>query len=694
MSKIYYGAFALALCAFQAMAGELYAPRTKLNAHGEQLTAELRFSKQEAGDAYIAAQVGNTLFFLGENGFTTTPEPFLRDGDNSGNHNLFNVATDNLSAGQYTLYHVMTASGANPLDSANWQGELQTITFDVSSSDITTPSTQPNVDNGSIDVPETRSAEYTLLAFNDLGMHCIDREYSIYSILPPFNVVNAQLLRKGEEPRLVSGSQVELRYSPVTDARGSRNSGSVGKTDFWQYAPQLFGMNLSSGEGLTGLFMPADDPQQRGSQPLEYDATNRWFSAVGIPITPVDDSGATNPYPLLRISAHDASSGTLLATTDVVVPVAQETDCQNCHASGQIAADNTDISWSEETDKELQTKHNVLLLHDFKHNTRLSETTPVLCASCHYSPPLDLAGAGPQGEQAQLPTMSAVMHGYHGTRKRDDGSPVFPSDASIEQTCYQCHPGTQTQCQRGVMREGGIQCNSCHGDMLAVAGEYPLGEGGSLDGKNDGNRRRPWQDLPRCQSCHTGDALDHLSGTGLVLHDEGIRLRQAFVDGDPSASPLRATNTRFAENKGKLYRNSKGHGNVACEGCHGSTHAVWPNEDAAANDNVTATQLQGHSGHIVECGTCHTSLPLTMAGPHGMHNVNDDRWSDEGHGRFYERNPDNCRVCHGADLMGSPLAEVAQTRTLHTEHGSITLNQGEPVRCNHCHELPSQSSDD
>ncbi len=35
---------------------------------------------------------------------------------------------------------------------------------------------------------------YTLLAWNNLGMHCMDSDYSIFSILPPYNVVNAQLI--------------------------------------------------------------------------------------------------------------------------------------------------------------------------------------------------------------------------------------------------------------------------------------------------------------------------------------------------------------------------------------------------------------------------------------------------------------------------------------------------------------------
>ena len=37
--------------------------------------------------------------------------------------------------------------------------------------------------------PPSSGADTVLLAFNDLGMHCIDREFSIFSILPPFNVL-------------------------------------------------------------------------------------------------------------------------------------------------------------------------------------------------------------------------------------------------------------------------------------------------------------------------------------------------------------------------------------------------------------------------------------------------------------------------------------------------------------------------
>jgi hypothetical protein len=180
---------------------------------------------------------------------------------------------------------------------------------------------------------------------------------------------------------------------------------------------------------------------------------------------------------------------------------------------------------------EIQTKINILKRHDMENGTGLEASQPVLCAQCHYSPALDLAGTGPAGEQVGKPNFSRVMHAFHGELE-DGGLPVFPPGAPVEDTCYQCHPGGVTQCQRGAMKTGGMDCNDCHGDMLAVGGKFPLLAGGSIDGTNDGDTRRPWLDLPRCQSCHTGDAVDHLTGTDLVADpDWPFRLRQAFASG-------------------------------------------------------------------------------------------------------------------------------------------------------------------
>ena len=38
------------------------------------------------------------------------------------------------------------------------------------------------------------AGEWTVVGWNDLGMHCMDAEYSIFSLLPPFNTIHAQVI--------------------------------------------------------------------------------------------------------------------------------------------------------------------------------------------------------------------------------------------------------------------------------------------------------------------------------------------------------------------------------------------------------------------------------------------------------------------------------------------------------------------
>lgn len=247
-------------------------------------------------------------------------------------------------------------------------------------------------------------------------------------------------------------------------------------------------------------------------------------------------------------------------------------------------------------------------------------------------------------------------------------------------TCYNCHPGEQTQCFRGAMASAGMICQDCHGGMLAVGGQYPL---------KNGNIRMPWKDLPKCQSCHTGDVLNH-QGSSMVR-------RVAYDPNDQAATPLLADNKRFAESDTDLYRFSGGHGGMDCTSCHGSPHAIWPNADPNANDNVAAKQIQGYAGTITECSSCHTpaSLPLTLAGPHGMHNINDARWNED-HGDFYERNPAACQSCHGVNLEGTRLSRTATERNYRKDddgNATLYLAKGTSVSCTLCHDRPSPEGD-
>lgn len=605
--------------------------------------------------------------------------------------------------------------------------------------------------------PGSGDGAHAVLAFNDLGMHCADLGLVPFSILPPFNDLNAEVVRKGStgaaRPRRLGEGEVELRYSAASSARdpvgpGSINSTSqnypvgaaapdadLAKTDFWDLygamtvAAILFpGLNPLPDEGLQtianldhGRYMPGiEDPYHANDpQPFSrFEEVYGWFTAQGIPITPVDDAGRKNSYPLMRVQAVAPGTEAVLATVDAVTPVSAEVDCRDCHTMGRVGADPAaraagpvfvPPASAERADVETAAKTNILRLHDYKHAAvagTLDGGPPVLCASCHGSAALSGVG-GPAGDPARS-TMSSAMHAFHGLLQTDEsgallrdagGEPVlrapgdpdaitlipFGEGVTMEQNCFLCHPGKITQCFRGAMFAAGQTCDSCHGDMLAVGAEFELASGGDpATGK-----RRAWLDEPRCESCHAGAAEPRTI---------------AFDPADPAATPILASDKRFAEQPGTLYRDSLGHGGLACESCHGSPHAIWPNPNPDANDNVAATQLQGHAGTIVECSVCHTGFSgsVGLGGPHGMHPVNDPRWIKGGsvwHGEVakqgYEGGGDSCAACHGADHRGSRLAKVAADRVLRDGEGKLRaiLPAGAEVSCGLCHSL-AKSFDD
>lgn len=344
-------------------------------------------------------------------------------------------------------------------------------------------------------------------------------------------------------------------------------------------------------------------------------------------------------------------------------------------------------------------------------------------------------------------SMSNVMHSHHGSVDVNGRSPgdagynannlMFPAmppavnangtlrnpntaRTILNETCYQCHPGRRTDCLRGAMANGGMLCQDCHGDMLQVGNDFtrnvptsPMGSELAADfyNANSNTPRVPWANEPGCGSCHTGDAINNLHGTANTVGDpdDGIRLMQAYRSNDDKATPIVPTNKLFAENtvatgpaagNPMLYRVSKGHGGVFCEGCHGATHGIWPNKNPDANDNVAAKQLQGHTGTIIECSTCHGTANLgnTLNGPHGMHPVGNDAtvttgsaagprvgFVDGGH-EGLAGNIARCTGCHGAgtsrrNLVGSVLAVAKKDRRL----DGRTIPAGTVITCTICH---------
>ncbi len=55
-------------------------------------------------------------------------------------------------------------------------------------------------------------AKYIVMAWNDLGMHCYNRDFQDLAVLPPYNTLWAQVLKVGDPPQLVT-SGVTVSYS-------------------------------------------------------------------------------------------------------------------------------------------------------------------------------------------------------------------------------------------------------------------------------------------------------------------------------------------------------------------------------------------------------------------------------------------------------------------------------------------------
>jgi hypothetical protein len=195
--------------------------------------------------------------------------------------------------------------------------------------------------------------------------------------------------------------------------------------------------------------------------------------------------------------------------------------------------------------------------------------------------------------------------------------------------------------------------------------------------------RTGWLDEPTCQSCHTGTATRN-SGQ--------IRFTSAL---DGAGQPRQAADPTFATNANapaaglSLYRFSFGHGGLACEACHGSTHAELASSQA--NDNVQSTTLQGHQGMLVECTACHAAVPSTVSGgPHGLHPVG-QAWIDR-HGDAAEGHTGTCQGCHGGDYRGTVLSRSQADRTVTTELGTKTFWRGFQISCWTCHDGPNSES--
>jgi len=303
---------------------------------------------------------------------------------------------------------------------------------------------------GSGDIP-ANSMEYVVFAWNDLGMHCLNPTYDEAVILPPYNTVWAQVIKRGNPPEIVTtGLTVEYRIIDNTYSYGKTDAHGGDFAQFWDNAQALFGVSLAHDKGLN-LEDPGISNGLSGTMVLKGDH----FQVNGIPVVPVNDAGVWSPYQVMEITVK--LNGTTIAQTRATVPTSDEIDCAKCHGAADPFGD-------------------ILTKHDQLHGTTLVADKPVLCANgvCHTSPALGQAGEGSDGY------LSQVIHAAHADRNA---------------ACMDCHPGTVTQCSRSIDHTSADgNCTTCHGSMQQVASSIENGQ------------RVPWVDEPTCSSstCHAG----------------------------------------------------------------------------------------------------------------------------------------------------------------------------------------------
>jgi len=332
----------------------------------------------------------------------------------------------------------------------------------------------------SIQLPVSSENDYVLIGWNDLGMHCINPSYKELALLPPFNNLWVQVIQRGDPPKIVT-SGISLEYSIVN------NTTVKGKTDFWQYVQQLFGISLPEGIGLTGNGLS-------GKMQLVGDH----FEATGIPVLPYDDKMNWNPFQIAKVTLRDnpGKGNKTGQTIQVVLPVSDEIRCDMCHMQGMDGTVNLSNGGTDSVDT------NILMVHDYYHGVNgisppltsqnLVDMQPVLCAKCHSSNALGAPGI------PGVKSVSLAMHSWHnGVDRASDG------------TCYSCHPGPLTQCLRtGISGMGYMgttptcQTGSCHG---------------GISGMGDPNRN-PWVTEPNCEQCH---GSNYSTGGTLYRHSKG-----------------------------------------------------------------------------------------------------------------------------------------------------------------------------
>ena len=390
------------------------------------------------------------------------------------------------------------------------------------------------------------TASYVVLAWNDLGMHCLNPSYDTAVILPPYNTLWAQVIKRGNKPQVVTEG-LAVTYRIVMNTTSQKGSFA----QFWTYAMQLFGAAPALDQGLN-LADPAISNGLAGTMVAKGDH----FQVNGIPLTPLNDGDHWNPFQVAEITVTDSASATVLAQTRTTVPTSDEINCGRCHGN---SSDPTVVF----TD--------ILAKHDAHHGTSLQNSKPVLCASCHGSPALSAP------LKPGIKYLSEAIHGFHGNM-------ASPPD------CYDCHPGTVTQCNRSSPHTAADgNCTACHGTMADVSATVANGS------------RVPWANEPKCVTCHSsglnGIPVPEVDTGGTLYRDAAGHggIYCAGCHGSPHA--MTPSNQASDNYQSKQYQ-GRPWAIADCGACHATSRG---------GGGVTVFAVF-HTGDPSACNICHTGF--------------------------------------------------------------------------------------
>ncbi len=463
------------------------------------------------------------------------------------------------------------------------------------------------------------SASYVVFARNDLGMHCACPTFAGFLLLPPWNTVRVQVLKKDATVPTIVSSGITVSYSLAEESDTSLPIDPY-FSQWITYSPKLFPgfQPIVNGkiQGLAGYGIAGN---------MNYNSTTLAYEAVGIPAYPVttgvtakdvmvDPLGGPNRDPFLtaNITVKD-SAGATIGTTSCVVPVAFG-GCCSCHLD--LAAANGYPRTPAGSFALLGKLHgqNASKI-DFNYLDPTGDGTagPIRCSWCHWDPAMGESAA--PGLAAVWPnyvimpgatftrtdvkvsqySFSDVLHRFH----VQDPLVLSTYDPNIATDCYKCHPGNGVNCYRSThiakTAPNSMWCTDCHGNLnqRVAAGQLT----------------QPWKEstLPTCFAPASGITSVFTCHATSAVKDN-FTWTSAFAGYFINA---------------RAGMRSK----ILCESCHGSAHAEAPS--AQSLDNVENAALQGNAAYtfpagvdktyaIGVCNVCHIGKSNNWQGKSAM----------------------------------------------------------------------------